>query len=144
MVLPQVPREGVEPGQLAAEVIVVEGLAVGAVDRRHHAARDPGGDQACTEVLLTGESPLQDLGGLTAEEGDPVPALLSVGHRVVAGLGECRHGEAVVGHLQLLERDHVRLPGVQPVKDEVEAGVHAVDVPGRDSHPVSNREERRG
>ena len=60
-----------------------------------------------------------------------------MGHRAVARRLDLGVGKLLVGELELLQPDHVRLPGAQPVEHEVQTGAQPVDVPRRDAHGAS-------
>jgi hypothetical protein len=66
--------------------------------------------------------------------GHAVEALLAVDGDIVAKLLEWFRRECAVLRLDLLQAEHVGLGVLHPGHRAVDAGAHAIDVPGRDLH----------
>ena len=71
---------------------------------------------------------------MASENRHPIPALLTVGHRLVPRRLDRQMGELVVDHLDLLQANEIGRAGREPVLEEGEASVQSVDVPGGDAH----------
>jgi hypothetical protein len=88
---------------------VVQGLAVRAVDAGEGEPGDVGAEQPGPEVLLARQAHLGEGGRLAAQDRDAVPGLLPVAERSVARVLQLGVWELLVGELQLLQPDDVRL-----------------------------------
>ena len=74
--------------------------------------------------------------GAAGEDRHAVPALLPVPDRAVTGGAERGGRKFVIGRLQLLQADDVRRGLLQPPQQVGKPPVDAVDVVGRDPHPI--------
>jgi hypothetical protein len=127
-------REALEPGELAREVLVADGLPVRHVDAHRVDTRDPRREEPRAEGLLPREADLERLRRLAGEDRHAVPALLPVAERAVADGLELRAREAAVLELQLLERHDVGPALGEPAQQEVLPRAQSVHVPRGDSH----------
>jgi hypothetical protein len=103
-------------------------------------------DIARLAVLRVARQTAMGLDRLAAarEDGDAVPALLAVPDRAIAGLLDRGRGKAVFGRLQFLEAGDVGPCLGQPVEQQRQAAVDAVDVEGGDLHPGETIESAPG
>ena len=140
--LPQELCQAIEERQLVGEFRVPGAAPVGHVHRdageRLAAGRGQlGADQPGALPLQPGQAAghrPQRAGAGAGQNRHPVPTLLPVDHRPVAGLLQLGVGEAVGAQLQFLQQHQVRGPRLQPVAQKPQPRLHAVDVPGGDDH----------
>ena len=76
------------------------------------------------------------------QDGDPVPALLSVPDRRISERFDRIRGKGLIGAFQLLEADDVRRELLGPALQHMEARVDSVDVVARDPEPALFRHRR--
>ena len=69
-----------------------------------------------------------------ADDGHAVVGLLTADRHRVAQFLEGLHGEQVIGHLGLLQAEHLGLFPAQPGTHLIQACAHRVDIPGGDPH----------
>src|SRR5580658_8417418 len=93
-------------------------------------------DVAAVNVVRISRQCAPDLGGLRAarEDGDAVPALLTVPDHAVSRIADRRLGEVLLRRLQLLQAHDVRGLLVQPAQEVRQPGGDSVDVIGDDPH----------
>jgi hypothetical protein len=138
----RVAEQALEPGQLVVELGARLRVAVGQVDRGDEHAVDGGLDVArvVVGVVARKRSPRHDRPVSRASSATPFHVFCPT-RRAVAGVFERGARELGVGRLQLLQRDDIGLGLRQPLEQERQAAVDAVDVPGRD---LQRRRSRRG
>ena len=142
---PATPGDGerVEPGQLVAEVRVVERTAVGHVERPHAyaVAERPDGAGLGRGGLAPAGHPVEaDPDVIEADprdDRDAVPLVEPVVGHLVAERLEALERELVSARLGLLDGEHVDVAALEPGGDPVDAGSDGVDVPGGDAHSRS-------
>ena len=109
-------------------------LAVGAVEGGEPQPAHFGRDQARAHLLLAGQPPFLDAGRVPAQDGHPVPGLLTMDQGMVPPGLQCLVGKMVVSHLQLLQANQVGLTGLKPVQEKFESRSQPVDIPGGNFH----------
>ncbi len=135
--------EGLQPAHLVDELVAVGRLAVGEV-AAHHADRSQGGmghgaDDHTGLLIVEAGDVLEHRGAVHAvpgQQGDAVVGFLAEAVGLVAGGGQLRQWELVVGLLGFLQHDDLHRAGGQPVQQLRQAHGQGVDVPGGEFHGV--------
>ncbi len=130
-------RHGVQEGELARELRVVGGPAVGHVDAGQ---ADPL-DGRLTPARLLGhriagqpEQRVLEREPLAGQQRDAGPPAAGLVHGAVAGAGELGHRERVGRALGLLQAGDIGAVLRQQLQDPRQARAQRVDVPGDDAH----------
>src|SRR5438094_7297630 len=109
-------KQRLEPGNLVIEFWTGDRLTVRQVKAADDNPADIGLYIAAVAIIrIVGKSlaPKLDIEA-AREDGDPVPALLSVPDRIISQRRDFRFRKAFVGCLQLLEADDIALGLVEP------------------------------
>ncbi len=123
-----------QPAQLELELRPGPGIAVGRIERGDD---DPAhGRFDVTALVVVGvagqAAPGLDRLAASGQDGHPVPALLALPDRAIAGPLDGGEGEAVAGGLQLLQAHHVGTGFLEQVQQGGEAGGDPIEVVGDD------------
>ena len=123
------------PGQLVIIFGPRRRIAVGQIEAGDPHAHHIGFKIARLLVaVVAGQAALHLGGGLAAEDGDAVEALLAVDKAVIARLAQPLDREIFGYGLDLLQAGDVGPGRLQPFEQARQAGVGAVDVEGGDQH----------
>ena len=130
--------QGLEPVHLVLKLLGARSLAVGEIRANHPHAVHRAGDHPRQLVAEAGDVFHHVDGFGCAEQGHAVVGLLAKPLRLVTGCRKGRMRKLVVGHLGLLQHQHINRVGCQPVQHLWQADRQGVHVPGGESHQTKS------
>jgi hypothetical protein len=130
------PRQKLKPTKLGVEFWSRRGIAVGKIKTSDDDPANRRFDVATMRIVgVTGQA-ATGLDGLraTREDRHAIPALLPMPDCAVTGGADSVDREFLIGRLQLLEAGDVRLGLPEPIQEDWQTCVDAVDIEGCDFH----------
>src|SRR2546421_10018134 len=127
-----------EPAQFVVELRTGGGVAVGQIQATDYDAVDRRLDIATVDIIRIARKRSPDLGrlGIPGEDGDPIPALLSMPDHSVTGVPNHTVREFFLGRLQFLKARYIRRDLGEPAQQIGKARADAVYVVGGNPHPA--------
>src|SRR5688572_30416411 len=127
-------NEALEPRELVIELRTGLRITVWQIKAAHKNSVYGPLDVAAVRILVAARQLAACFDGLTAagQDGHTVPGFLPVPHSVVTSRVDGHHREHIIGRLQLLEADDVRLFALQPLEKVPEPRADSVDVESGD------------
>lgn len=132
----KIADQSIKPAQLVLIVIIVEGATVRDVTARHSnsATCRPRNTGISIGLSAVTEATDRIFNSDPAQDGDPVPAALTMVKGFVAHRLEGHGRKRIVGELGLLKAQDVGFESFKPSFDTSESGIQGVDIPGHNPH----------
>ena len=132
----EIGDQPIKPAQLVLIVIIVEGATVGDIAARHSDATTcrPRNTGIGIGLNVVTEAADRVFNSDAAQDGDPIPATLTMVKGLITHRLEGHGRKRIVGELGFLEAQDVGFKGFKPALDTSEPSIQGVDIPRHDPH----------